>query len=249
MSHVYSNEFFDYIDSGVTRSAEALIGSIIPQLQPSSVVDFGCGRGLWLAEWSRHGVGDVIGIDGDYVDRDRLSIPKSCFKSCDLTKPIDLERKFDLCVSLEVAEHLAPQASDEFVKTLVKHSDCVMFSAAVPGQGGEFHINERPLEFWRGLFKRHGYQAYDFVRPLLKDNKNVEPWYRFNTILYANATGQSRLPMAVLDTLVEDTTPIADVSSIPWKLRKLVVRRLPIKMATQIAQARAAIIAKRVKAR
>lgn len=244
MSHVYTNEFFDYIDVGVTRSAEAMISVLNPQLQPGSVVDFGCGRGLWLAEWSRNGASDIIGIDGDYVERDRLSIPEDRFKAYDLTKPIDLGRKFDLCMSLEVAEHLAPQASEVFVETLVRHSDCVMFSAAVPGQGGEFHINERPLEFWRGLFKRQGYHAYDFVRPAINSNLDVEPWYRYNTILYANAAGRNRLSGAALESLVEDTGPIADVSSAFWKARKTIVRQLPVKLTTQIAQIRAAFIAK-----
>lgn len=248
MSHVYTDEFFDYIDIGVTRSAEALIGALNPQLAPRSVVDFGCGRGLWLAEWLRNGASDVIGIDGDYVVRDRLSIPQDRFAARDLTKPIDLGRKFDLCMSLEVAEHLAPKASEVFVETLVRHSDCVMFSAAVPGQGGEFHINERPLEFWRGLFGKHGYRAYDFVRPALKGRGDVEPWYRYNTILYANAAGRDRLPAPVLDAAVDDAAPIADVSSVLWKVRKMIVRQLPVRMTTQIAQIRAAHIARRSRA-
>jgi SAM-dependent methyltransferase len=247
MPHVYTDEFFDYIDMGVKRSATALIGVLQPQLNATSVVDFGCGRGLWLAEWTRNGARDVIGIDGDYVARDRLAIPDSRFEPRDLTKRIDLERKFDLCMSLEVAEHLTPEASEEFVATLVRHSDCVLFSAAVPGQGGEFHINERPLEFWRDLFGRHGYQPHDCVRPALKGNSDVEPWYRYNTILYANDAGRARLSTAILESRVAETQPIPDVSSAFWKARKMIVRRLPTRVATQIAQVRAAWIARRVK--
>ncbi|MCR9140446.1 MAG: class I SAM-dependent methyltransferase [Alphaproteobacteria bacterium] len=247
MSHVYTNEFFDYIDGGVKRSAEALIGILQPELKPDSVIDFGCGRGLWLAEWTRNGVDDVIGVDGDYVARERLSISESRFEARDLTKRIDLARKFDLCMSLEVAEHLKPEASEAFIETLVRHSDCVLFSAAVPGQGGEFHINERPLEFWRALFRQHGYSAYDFVRPALKDKYEVEPWYRYNTILYANTAGRCRLSNPVLQTVLDDTRPITDNSSAIWKLRKVIVRRLPLKVTTRIAQTRAMLIARRAK--
>ncbi|MCY6380004.1 methyltransferase domain-containing protein [Hoeflea prorocentri] len=247
MSHVYSSDFFDYIDAGVQTSAEALVGALYPMLATTSVVDFGCGRGLWLAQWSATGVEDIVGVDGDYVDRANLGIPEDKFRGLDLTMPIDLGRKFDLCQSLEVAEHLPGEASSTFIDTLVRHSDCVLFSAAVPGQGGEFHINERPMEFWRACFRERGYQPFDCIRPGLAGNPAVEPWYRYNTVLYANGAGAGRLPDDVLGTRVDEGVPLADFSSLPWKLRKAVVRHLPRPLVTEIAQRRAVLIANKAR--
>ena len=65
--HVYNDTFFDYIDAGARASAKALIAHLKPHLPINSVVDFGSGRGAWLAEWQASGVEDVCGLDGDYV--------------------------------------------------------------------------------------------------------------------------------------------------------------------------------------
>lgn len=61
----------------------------------------------------------------------------------DLTQPLSLGRKFDLCVSMEVAEHLPPSRADSFVADLVGLAPVVLFSAAVPEQGGTNHLNEQ----------------------------------------------------------------------------------------------------------
>jgi 2-polyprenyl-3-methyl-5-hydroxy-6-metoxy-1,4-benzoquinol methylase len=84
---------------------------IIAAVQPNTVIDVGCGVGTWLAVLAENGVADVWGIDGDYVDRALLEIPEERFLPHDLTKPVRLERRFDLVLCLEVAEHL-PADSD-----------------------------------------------------------------------------------------------------------------------------------------
>jgi SAM-dependent methyltransferase len=113
-----------------------------------SVVDFGCGSGVWLAAWQRLVVDDVIGVDGEQA-RSSLKISAERFLAADLRKPIRLGRRFDLAQSLEVAEHLPPQSASVFVETLTTHAPLILFSAAVPGQGGEHHVNEQPPEYWR----------------------------------------------------------------------------------------------------
>jgi 2-polyprenyl-3-methyl-5-hydroxy-6-metoxy-1,4-benzoquinol methylase len=65
-----------------------------------------------------------------------------------LIQPLDLEKEFDLVVSLEVAEHLPASAADQFVNTLVKHGKKILFSAAIPGQGGQDHLNEQWPDYW-----------------------------------------------------------------------------------------------------
>ncbi|WP_282021316.1 methyltransferase domain-containing protein [Ruegeria faecimaris] len=243
MSHIYSNEFFDYIDQGARRSANRLIACLLGKISADSVVDFGCGRGVWLSEWQAAGCKDIAGVDGDYVDRDKLAIPAEAFIGADLSKPVELGRQFDLAQSLEVGEHLPHDASASLVQSLTTHSDLVLFSAAVPGQGGEFHINEQRLSFWQGLFAERGYTAYDCLRPEMFGDQSIEPWYRYNSVLYANQSGAARLSQDVLDTKVAPGA-LKEVGSLGWTLRKLVVRALPRSAVTAIAQVRASVIAR-----
>jgi len=69
------------------------------------------------------------------------------------------------------------------IKFLADLSDVVLFSAALPGQGGVGHINEQPLSYWRSLFAKHGYVFYDAIRPQLWNDDRVAYWYRQNTVL------------------------------------------------------------------
>ena len=246
MAHVYSDTFFDYIDAGARTSARALIGYLQPLLRVESVVDFGSGRGAWLSEWQEAGVADVCGLDGDYVDREQLAIPVEKFRAVDLTKQQSLDRRFDLAQSLEVGEHLPTEASETLVASMTAHADRILFSAAVKGQGGEFHVNEQPLSFWQDLFAKQGYRAYDCVRPALAGNSAVEPWYRYNSILYVNEAGEVDLPDAVKATRVEGA--VADAGNLHWRFRKLVVSALPRPVVTSIAKGRAAVIARRASA-
>lgn len=245
MSHIYSNQFYDYIDAGARRSAQAVIHILQPWMTVRSVLDLGAGRGAWAAEWIKAGVTDVVAVDGDYVDREWLSVPKDQFHSADLTKAVDLQRRFDLAQSLEVGEHLPEEASEILVESLTRHADRVLFSAAEPGQGGEFHINEKPLSFWQELFSKHGYGPFDCIRPQLKDAHGVEPWYRYNTVLYLNNEGRKNLPAGVLETEILQGQKILSAGDLGWRIRRSIVSLMPRRMVTKIAQAQAAVLARK----
>lgn len=236
MSYVYGDGFFNYIDEGAARSARLVIAQALSWLKPTSVLDLGCGRGAWLAEWRRSGVGQVVGVDGDYVDRDRLYVDASEFHPADLSAPLDLSARFDLVQSLEVAEHLPAASAAGFVASLCRHGDLVLFSAAVIGQGGENHVNEQPLEYWRALFAAQGYLPYDCVRPAVAEHTEIEPWYRYNTLLYANADGQQRLPPNVTTALVAADQPLAVFAPLGWRLRLALVGAMPRGMVDGIAR-------------
>jgi hypothetical protein len=55
-------------------------------------------------------------------------------------------------------------------------------SAALPGQGGTHHVNERWTDYLTDMFARFGYQPFDFVRPLFWDDDRIDPWYRQNVV-------------------------------------------------------------------
>ena len=150
---------------------------------PKSVLDVGCGTGTWLKAFEEAGVADYLGIDGAYVKAGQLEIPKEKFNAVDLRNSWDLKRKFDLVISLEVAEHLPDSSATVFVESLTRHSDTIIFSAAIPGQGGQHHINEQWPAYWEKKFAVHGFYFHDVLRPLVWDNAKIDWWYRQNIFL------------------------------------------------------------------
>ncbi|HEV2574175.1 MAG TPA: methyltransferase domain-containing protein [Beijerinckiaceae bacterium] len=235
MSHIYDNSFYDWVNMTALRSARRLIPLVAANADIRSVADVGCGQGAWLSVWAENGVGDLHGFDGAYVDRDRLLF-KGAFSPSDLTGHFEAERRFDLVQSLEVAEHLPPECAQSFVERLCALSDLVMFSAARPGQGGEMHINERPPSFWAQLFKERGYTAYDFVRPAFVHDSEVDPWYRYNTVVYASETGATRLSQKALASRREDLAQLDGGGDLAWKLRLALLAPLPVSVVTTLSR-------------
>jgi hypothetical protein len=132
-------------------------------------------------------------VDGDYVAMDELLIRGDQFTAADLEAGLDLGRGFDLVISLEVAEHLSSEAADGFVASLVRHSTCILFSAAVPHQGGFSHVNEQWQSFWAEKFARHRFRPWDF-RGMLWGDAQIEPWYVQNMLLYIQEGLESKFP-------------------------------------------------------
>ena len=210
------------------QSATIVVDEVLRHIEVSSVVDFGCAEGAWLAEWRERGVQDVVGLDGHYVDIDRLVVPRSSFQSVDLSTEIDLGRRFSIVQSLEVAEHIEASRAETFVGNLARHGDVILFSAAPPGQGGENHINEQPYDYWREMFARHGYDAYDGLRTTIAAHGGrVQPWYRYNIFLYATTSGADALSESLRAGRVPNGEPLSDVSPPSYKLRKQLIKRLP----------------------
>ena len=177
MESIYNDEFFRESKKGSGLSADVIVPRVVQLCVPHevrSVVDVGCGLGSWLRVFQEHGASSVLGVDGDYVDRNALEIPQSCFRSHDLTTPLQIGRRFDLAVSLEVAEHLPPETADSFVDMLTGLAPVVLFSAAIPGQRGENHVNEQWPDFWAALFSMRHYAAIDCLRFGLLGDPRVE---------------------------------------------------------------------------
>jgi Methyltransferase domain len=151
---------------------------------PESVVDFGCGSGHWLSGLRRFLPDvEVFGLNEVRSGAGQL-LSDGQFRAADLTKPIDLGRRFALAMSLEVAEHLPPSAADTLVSSISLHSDVVLFSAGIPGQGGNVHLNEQWPDYWIRRFAVHEFQCFDRIRPLIWQNDRISTWYRQNMMLF-----------------------------------------------------------------
>jgi SAM-dependent methyltransferase len=169
-------------------SPEFIIPLITNKIKVNSVLDVGCGLGGWLSVFSKNNINDIVGIDGAHVVKTDLLIPADKFVTHDLTHEINLNRKFDLAVCLEVAEHLPETSANAIVKTLTNHADIILFSSAIIGQEGQNHINEQWFSYWQTKFNALGYEFYDEVRPAIWNNKNIDWWYKQNVFIVSKAT-------------------------------------------------------------
>lgn len=182
----YDSAFFQN-QAQAAAGPRAVAPFLVKLLAPRSVVDVGCGVGVWLSAFREQGVEDVLGLDGPYVNRSLLMIPADRFMECDLGCGVSQSRFFDLVVSLEVAEHLPADCADRFVRSLVGLGKVVLFSAAIPGQGGTNHINEQWPEYWQEHFAGHGYQVVDCLRPRFWNDEAIPGCYRQNMLLFVEA--------------------------------------------------------------
>jgi SAM-dependent methyltransferase len=193
-SRRYDKKYYASIASGSSASAAEIIPLIPGFITPKSVVDIGCGEGAWLAGWAKKGVTDIYGVDGSYISQYQLLIEKDRFQAVNLEKGFSLPRKFDLVMSLEVAEHISPDSADVFIKSLCNHGDVILFSAAIPGQGGVNHVNEQYPDYWAAIFRKYDFSAYDCIREKIWLNKKIDTCYRQNLLFIVKDEVKERYP-------------------------------------------------------
>lgn len=226
-------------------SAREIVPLVLELIRPRSVVDVGCGLGMWTSIFREQGVEEFLGVDNVTVPQDSLLIPRDRFLAHDLGHPLKLDARFDLVVSLEVAEHLPASSAATFVDTLTSLGPVILFSAAIPHQRGRGHINEQWPEYWAALFAERGYRTVDCLRQRIWNNERVEPYYKQNMLVFvaddrlsdhaalaAEALPAGRMPLSLIHPhYYLKRTDFAN-SSLKWHGQKLlhyvraVLRRL-----------------------
>ena len=189
----YTDRYYGMVTPGSLASARKVIPVVARFIQPHSVADIGCGAGAWLKTWQEQGVANVLGVDG-YSGSGTLLIDPGNFIETDLEKPFQLPQKFDLVMSLEVAEHIRPAFAASFVHSLCQLGDVILFSAAIPGQGGVQHVNEQYPSYWMEIFHKNGFAAYDCIRPLIWEETTVDTCYRQNILLFVKNDATDKYP-------------------------------------------------------
>jgi SAM-dependent methyltransferase len=200
MKKKYVHQANDSIDI----SPAELVPFFCSMLNPKSVVDIGCGPGHWLIEFSKNGVGDITGIDGSHLDKSLYLPALETLILTDLENPFSLNRTFDLAICFEVAEHLSENSADQFIESLTKLSDNILFSAAIPGQGGQNHINEQWPSYWQSKFKPTGFRFFDIIRPKIWWNQKIKPHYRQNIFLVSKNSYSDTSHLPVIDAVHPD---------------------------------------------
>jgi SAM-dependent methyltransferase len=213
----FGTDTYDLVRDGMVRSAATVVPEVLRTVEPRSVVDVGCGQGVWLAEFARSGC-EVLGYDAH--DGARLDIPAESYHQVDLETVPDLDfGAADLALCLEVGEHLSHERSQWLVDTLCK-ADVVLFSAAIPGQGGHGHVNEQWPSYWSHLFAANHFAVSGAFRwqfwDLVPDE--IEVWYAQNLLLCASEPVAHTMAPGLFDSAV--TGPHSVVHPYYWTVAK-----------------------------
>lgn len=172
---LYTAGWRDAVRAGAQSSASVLAPLLVERFGPRSMVDVGAGEGWFANEFAALGL-ETTKVDGPWVP-DAVQID---FESL----PYPVLTTFDMVLCLEVAEHVSPEHADDLVAWLVSLAPLVVFSAAIPGQGGIGHVNEQPPTYWADLFAQHDYRGSGALRWALWDDPDVEPWYAQNLLVF-----------------------------------------------------------------
>lgn len=191
---IYPADFYDNRRAHTAHAAARLFSALPMGLLRRSVADIGCGTGTFLAAVLADGATTVFGIEGDWVTPAMLDDPRIVLATQNLEQSFT-GPQVDLAISLEVAEHLTPARAASFIADLVALAPAILFSAAIPGQGGVGHLNEQWPSYWASLFATHGYQPHDLLRPQIWTDEAIPAWYRQNAILYLDTTTANQLAL------------------------------------------------------
>lgn len=237
-SKIYNKKFYASMNETHQRSNLTSAMEIVPYVlqyfpHTESVVDFGCGSGTFLSVFQKNGIHEIKGLDGEWVDKDNLLIDHEFFCPTNLEKAKDIElgRKYDIAMSVEVAEHISERYADDLVSALIRASDVVIFGAAIPGQGGAEHVNEQWQSYWVKKFEDRGYRCYDLIRPRFATNPMVWHYYAQNTFIYIREKSLSNYSdveaigaYGVLDYALPETYELQKDCFIFWSFSDLFLR-------------------------
>lgn len=184
MKKYYTDKFYEDTSKYSSKSARVIVPLILELIRPKKVIDVGCGTGEFLRVFKEKGIIDIFGVDGPWLNKERLHISEKSFKYANLEIPLKIDRTFDIAISLEVAEHLPEKSAETFVESLTNLAPVILFSAAIPFQGGDHHVNEQWPEYWAKLFNDRGYVPIDSIRKKIWNNNEVSFWYAQNLLLF-----------------------------------------------------------------
>ena len=181
VDRAYTTDYYATRDPIHARLYEALVDALSALVQPASVVDVGCGTGIMLARFAGKGI-DVKGIEGSSAAIRRATVGDAIVRA-NLRRGVPVLGRFDLCLCIEVAEHLPRRSARRLVRGLTRLSDLVVFSAATPGREEPGHLNERPREYWIELFRRRGFGESALSDPVRAAIQHIPEPSRMHTNL------------------------------------------------------------------
>jgi len=246
----YSKEFYHSVDNRASETAKVIFRELRNYLNVTTMVDAGCGSGAWARTAIDEGFTQAFGVDLS-SSLDLIKKNKSFEKILANGNLILIERDFvkdsvsglpvaELAICLEVAEHLPPEIGASLITRLTEASNFVIFSAAQPGQGGTYHINERPIEFWVEEFAKYNFEPFDPFREILRKSQNVPRFYALNMLLFVSK-GSINTDKRVLDKHALNNARVVrkdqlDKRTLIEKMRYALIKKLPLKFVTALSK-------------
>ena len=191
---MYSAAFHKAIESDELPQAVRVADYIQTYIKPSVFYDFGCSTGLYLREIKKRL--PTIESKGFEFSKDAVDAALCPdIIETDLTVPLFFEKKANtLGICLEVLEHIDDRYWKEVLTNLTNHSDTLIFSAALPGQGGTGHINCRPRIDWIRRFHELGWvvdaDATQHLVTFMKQGVHMG-WFTANAMVLVPAKASS----------------------------------------------------------
>ncbi len=223
----------------------SLADRVVGIVNPRSVLDVGCARGLFVQALAATGL-QASGIDISehaiataHVDvRDRLRVASA-------TEP--LGGPYDLVACIEVLEHMSPVDAQRAIDNIAAATDLVLFSSSPTDHDEPTHINTRPAEQWAAWFAERG-----FFRRTDVDLSFLSPWAvlfeRRELTLHTLAHRYEQQLAAVTTELMEKRQALLEshrrISSLNEQLESGVSGKMA-EQAAQVERWRAEVLAAR----
>jgi SAM-dependent methyltransferase len=244
MNVPYTDNFYAETEDVNLSSSSVIVPIILDFVAPKSVIDVGCGHGYWLKSFAENGVTDIFGVDASWIQEKDLVIPKDAFAVRDLASIFSIDRTADLVLSLEVAEHLDASAANSFVSALTTTAPVVLFSSAIPFQGGTHHVNEQWPAYWEEKFRSRCYVPVDLIRRRVWNDENVSFYYAQNMLLYVKESELCNYPKLKNEIQLGFGTALPLVhpkmhlylagNSERWKIIEPYINKLPLPLLRKI---------------
>jgi len=148
----------DYLGGhfNITNNDKSALLYLVEKFKIKTLLDVGCGPMGVVQDALDIGL-DAYGVDGDVDILYMENIPTNRLSIHDFTvSPWKSPKKFDGIWSVEVAEHINEEFVLNYLYTIsdnLENNGVLLFTHAVPGQGGYHHVNCKPSEYWIQKFK------------------------------------------------------------------------------------------------
>ena len=248
--YAYTKEFYESVDLRATETAEIVFKVVNSFIEVRSIVDAGCGSGAWVRSSIKEGAKKAYGVDlGSSLAlikknesfREILADGRLVLIERDFVHNPDADiPSADLAICLEVVEHLPEDVAKSLVHRLTEASNFIVFSAAQPGQGGTYHINERPIQYWVKEFAKYEVEPYDPFRETLMKNPRIPRFYSLNMLLFV-AKGAENFEVKIKNHSGLWNTKITNLKKLEKRsfleiLRYSLIRLLPVCAVTFLSK-------------
>jgi hypothetical protein len=153
----YDDQYFknDHLGEDIIEGMIYLMNQIHLRLtnkELESVIELGCGGG-WITERIYNHKFKIQAVEGSLSGYNKCINRglKDVVLKHDLRLPLNLNKKYNMCICTEVAEHIEPPFSSVLINNIITHSDIAWFSFN-KNDGHHHHSNPQPDKFWINLF-------------------------------------------------------------------------------------------------